>query len=182
MDLVTKVVELHAALERARVPHAFGGALALAYCTLDPRGTSDIDCNVFVPAAAPDRAVEALPAGVERTPETVPAIVQDGQIRLWWSGTPIDLFFDYAPLHAAAARRRRFVPFAGIDLPVLGCIDLVLFKALFARTKDWADIEAVVAAGTLDVHAARAELATLVGEDDERTHRLDELAAEHGAG
>ena len=64
MNLPAKVVALHEALDGARVPHAFGGALALAYWTLDPRGTSDIDHNVFVPAAQCETALKALPAAV----------------------------------------------------------------------------------------------------------------------
>jgi hypothetical protein len=35
MTLGEKVVELHEQLEAAGIPHAFGGALALAYYTLD---------------------------------------------------------------------------------------------------------------------------------------------------
>ncbi len=176
MDLVAKVLELHRSLERALIPHAFGGALALAYCTLDPRGTSDIDCNVFVPSATPASALDALPAGVQRTDTTAATIERDGQVRLWWDGTPVDLFFDYAPIHEVAARRRRLVPFAGIDLPVLGCTDLVVFKALFDRTKDWADIEAAVAAGTLDTPVVRDELVALLGVDDRRVVRFDGAA------
>ena len=45
--LAERVVALDAAL--ADVPHAFGGALALAYYA-EPRATIDIDLNVFVPA------------------------------------------------------------------------------------------------------------------------------------
>ena len=46
--LPAKIVALHRALERAQLPHAFGGALALAWCTQRARGTIDIDVNVFV--------------------------------------------------------------------------------------------------------------------------------------
>ena len=41
--LVDKIVAVHDALERAGLAHACGGALALAWCTERPRGTSDID-------------------------------------------------------------------------------------------------------------------------------------------
>jgi hypothetical protein len=47
-------------------------------------------------------------------------------------------------------------------------------KAMFNRTRDWADIEAMLAAGNLDVDAVRDRLATLVGKDDDRVARLDE--------
>ncbi len=49
MTLTERVAALHAALRGAGIPHAFGGALALAFCTAEPRGTQDIDVNVFLP-------------------------------------------------------------------------------------------------------------------------------------
>ena len=94
MRLEQRVVEINRALDRHEVPHAFGGALALAYWSLDPRGTSDIDVNVFLPVADCERALRALPSGVERPDGTADQIRRDGQIRLWWEGTPVDLFFD----------------------------------------------------------------------------------------
>ena len=49
-------------------------------------------------------------------------------------------------------------------MPVLDCASLVIFKAFFDRTKDWADIEAVAVATPEDVEAAaRAPWAALVG-------------------
>jgi hypothetical protein len=174
VTLPERLVELHRSLARRRVPHAFGGAIALAYWTLEPRGTRDIDVNVFVPAADCARALRALPDGVARPPGTEEAIVRDGQIRLWWDDTPLDLFFDYVPVHAEAARHRRTVPFSGTRIPVLGPVELAVFKTMFDRTRDWADIEAMLAAGTLDLDAVREALRTLLEDDDPRFARLDE--------
>jgi hypothetical protein len=174
VTLPERVIALHRGLARKRIPHAFGGAIALAYWTLDPRGTSDIDLNVFVPAAESSRALEALPSGVARPEETAEAIARDGQIRLWWDETPIDLFFDYVPVHADAARHARTVPFADTRIPVLGPVELAVFKVMFDRTRDWADIEAMVAAKTVDLDAVRTTLATLLESDDPRFTRLDE--------
>jgi len=94
--------------------------------------------------------------------------------RAAWADTPIDLFFDYAPVHAAASRERRIVPFAGIRIPVLGPVQLAVFKAMFDRTRDWADIEAMLAAGTVDLDSVRAALHSMLAADDERFARLDE--------
>ena len=174
MTLAERVVALHASLERGGVPHAFGGAIALAYWTLDPRGTSDIDVNLFVPAAEPSPALDALPEGVARPAGTREAIARDGQVRLWWAGTPVDLFFDYVPVHADAARHRRMVPFSSVEIPVLGPVELAVFKAMFDRTRDWADIEAMVAAGTIDLEAVHAALQRLLDGDDPRLARLEE--------
>ena len=48
--LVERIVAVAASLEAAEIPWALGGALALAYATNEPRGTRDIDVNVFVGA------------------------------------------------------------------------------------------------------------------------------------
>jgi len=174
VTLAECLVALHRALERRQVPHAFGGAIALAYWTLDPRGTSDIDVNVFVSSAAAGPALAALPPEVLQPPHTLATVERDGQIRLWFQDTPVDLFFDYAPVHADAARDRRIVPFAGTRIPVLGPVQLAVFKAMFDRTRDWADIEAMLGAGTLDLDAVRAALRSMLDADDERFARLDE--------
>ena len=175
MTLAERVVALHRALEDAGIPHAFGGAIALAYVTLNPRGTDDIDCNVFVPAEDPSPAIRALPVGVKRPRGLAARIARDGQVRLWWDGTPVDLFFDYEAIHAQAAKNARRVEFAGVELPVLGPVELVVFKVMFDRTQDWADVEAAMGAGTVDMRAVHAALATLLEPGDRRLERLADL-------
>jgi hypothetical protein len=177
VTLPERLLALHRLLARRRIPHAFGGAIALAYWTLDPRGTSDIDVNVFVPAENCDRVLRALPAEIAKPEGTAAIIRRDGQIRLWWDETPVDLFFDYAPLHDDAARHRKRVPFADTRIPVLGPVELTVFKVLFDRTRDWADIEAMAEAGTLDADAAREALLRVVEPDDPRLERLERSAA-----
>jgi hypothetical protein len=174
VTLAERLVALHKALAARRIAHAFGGAIALAYWTLDPRGTIDIDVNVFVPATKAERVLRALPTGVSQPEGAAETIARDAQIRLWWDEVPVDLFFDYVPIHADAARNRRRVPFAGTQIPVLGPAELAVFKVMFDRTQDWADVEAMLAAGMLDVEAVRAELTTLLDVGDERFARLDE--------
>ena len=103
VSLPQRIVAIHVALEDAGIPHAFGGALALAWCTQQARGTIDIDCNVFVvPSTAPG-VLDALPTGVVWGPKDVAAIERDGQVRLWWDRTPVDLFFNTTPFHEAMA-------------------------------------------------------------------------------
>lgn len=174
MTLPERLVEIHRSLSKAGLDHAFGGAISLAYWTLDPRGTSDIDVNVFVGADQAERVLRALPDGVDRPPGVAEAIARDGQARLWWDEIPIDLFLDYVPVHADAARNRRVVPFEGQEIPVLGPVELAVFKVMFDRTRDWADIEAMLVAERLDVDAVRSSLATMLDSDDERFARLAE--------
>ena len=173
--LVEKVLALSESLAAGGVPHAFGGAIALAYCTEDPRGTRDVDVNAFVPASRPQPVLDALPPGVTLPGGAADVIIREGQVRLWWDDTPIDLFLDYAPLHAQAARGSRDVPFAGRQIRVLGAVELILFKALFDRPKDWVDIATVVDAGAVDLDRVRDGLVALVGRDDPRLQRWDGL-------
>ena len=70
------------------------------------------------------------------------------------------------------------MPFGGRLISVLGPVELVLFKALFDRPKDWVDIATVVEAGALeDPGPVRRGLIELVGPDDARVARWDALTA-----
>lgn len=175
-SLVDRLVALHLALEEADVPHAFGGALALAWCTERARGTVDIDLNVFVPVDGAERTLEVLPQGVTWGPADLAAIRRDGQVRLWWDTTPVDLFWNTTDFHERAAGRARRRAFAGHDVPFLACDDLAVFKAFFDRTRDWADLEEMQAAGTLDADRVIGVLVRHLGGGDHRVARLAELA------
>ena len=176
MTLPERLVELHEALAAEELPHAFGGAIALAYWTLDPRGTSDIDVNIFVPAVDCAAALRALPAGIAQPAETAAVIHRDGQTRLWWDETPVDVFLNTTAFHDHVAERIRWEPFAGTTVPFLGCSDLAVFKASFDRTKDWADVEEMLAAGTLDLDRVLGVLVRYLGPNDPRVARLLDLA------
>ncbi len=175
MSLADRIVAVHHSLAEAHLAHAFGGALALAWCTERARGTIDIDVNVFVSSVRANDVVDALPRGVVATTADRTALVDDGQVRVWWDTTPIDLFLDTTDFHIAVGRRVRWESFAGADIPFLACRDLAVFKAFFDRTKDWADLEAMAAAGTLDVEAVTAVLSTYLGADDDRITRVRSL-------
>jgi hypothetical protein len=180
-ELVDKLFAIHEALEAASLPHAFGGAIALAYCVEEPRGTRDLDVNIFCDAADAAKVLGALPAGVRVSPDDVQRVERDGQARLFWDGVPIDVFLNNLPLHEEVATAVVWVRLEGREAPVLDCASLVLFKSFFDRTKDWADIEAVAMAAPEDVAAAVRTLADLVGEDDAAFARLDAIRASHPA-
>ncbi len=178
--ILDAVVELHDGFEAAGIPHAFGGAFALLWCTGEPRTTVDIDLNVFVPPDEAGRVVAALPDEVEVTDADVAVLTDAGQHRLFLERIPVDLFLDTTGFHTEAhlhvARHR----LAGRNLPFLGCNDLAVFKAFFNRRKDWADVEEMLRAGRLDVGYVTGVLVEYLGTDDERVHELlairDEVA------
>ncbi|MGH9001437.1 MAG: hypothetical protein ACRDY7_18860 [Acidimicrobiia bacterium] len=172
MGLPTKIVMLHDALRRADIPHAFGGALALAWCTQRARGTIDIDLNVFVESQLAGDVLAALPEGPAWTESDRALVERDGQARLWWGTTPVDVFLNTTAFHQEAAGRVRWEAFAGGQIPFLSCADLAVFKAFFNRSKDWVDLEEMAVAGTLDVDRVVGVLVRFLGATDERIDRL----------
>lgn len=167
-----RLLAVHDGLRGRDIPHAFGGAIALAYCTEEPRGTRDLDVNVFVAPADAGPVLAALPGEVVSTGDDLRRIERDGQVRLWWCDTPVDLFFDVHDFHHQVGAGIRLVSFLDRRVPVLACTDLAVFKAMSNRTKDWADIEEMVAAGTIDLERAGRWLTTLLGPTDEATRRF----------
>lgn len=173
MTLVQKIVSLSTALSAADLPHALGGALALAWCTQQARGTIDIDVNVFIePARAPE-LLASLPDGVRWSDADRETLLAQGQVRLWWETTPVDVFLNSTPYHDKLLDRVSWEPFEGRRLPFLSCLDLAVFKAFFNRLKDWADIEAMHEAGTLNADAVAQVLSGYLGDDDERVSMLN---------
>ena len=176
--LADKVLGLHAGLDAAGLPHAFGGALALGWCTAQPRATSDIDLNVFAPTSAVRRVLNALPASVHATAQNHQELRRDGQSRLWWDTTPVDIFLNTPAFHRQAMKRTSLEPFAGTMVPFLACADLAVFKAFFDRRRDWADLEDMFKARTVEPASLIDTMTALLGNDDKRVHKLVELAGE----
>jgi hypothetical protein len=170
--LPERMVAIHSHLRAVRIDHAFGGALALAWCTQQARGTIDLDVNVFVGPERTDDMLAGLPDGIVASASEREALLREGQARLWWDMTPVDVFLNTTAFHEEVATRVRWEPFAGVELPFLACEDLAVFKVFFNRTKDWADLEAMRDAGTLDVSAIAGVLASFLGNDDDRIARL----------
>jgi hypothetical protein len=174
-SIAEKMVAIAGALDAHGLPYAFGGALALAFCTERARGTIDIDVNVFVGQEETSRVLRALDPDISYGDADRKALERDGQTRLWWDQTPVDVFLDTTDFHVQAAQRRQLHEFAGRSLPFLGCSDLAVFKSFFNRTKDWADLEEMQAIGALNVDQTLGVLIRYLGEDDERVERLRSL-------
>lgn len=175
-SLPEKVVSIHEALRSKKIPHAIGGALALAYYA-EPRATIDIDLNVFVSTSRSSSVIEALePLGIDASSLDPAALERDGQCRLWWGDNPVDLFFAYDEIHEEMRKETRKVPFADTSLPILAPEHLAVCKAMFDRPKDWIDIEQMlVATDDLDVGEIERQLDRMGGAENPRLQRLAEL-------
>jgi hypothetical protein len=159
-NLVGKIISLHEMLHSIGLPHQFGGAIALAWYR-NPRATTDIDVNVTVPPAAAAPVLGALAhLGVTVTAADQAVIARDGQARLDWDGSYLDVFFATLELHYEMARLARLVWFGPLQIPILAPEHLIVCKAVFDRPKDWLDIEEMVRWGTT---VDRAETLRWVG-------------------
>ena len=173
--MTAAIVELYDALVDADIAHAFGGALALAWCTRDPRATNDVDLNVFVGTDELARVLAALPDSIEVTDHDVDVLDRDGQQRLYWEDLPVDVFLNTTSFHEDVARRVVHHPFLGRSMPFLSPEDLAVFKAFFNRPKDWLDLAEMASAGSIDGDAVLGVVVRLLGPDDERVARLRAL-------
>jgi Nucleotidyl transferase AbiEii toxin, Type IV TA system len=175
-SLPEKIEAIDRRLERQRIDHAFGGALALAYYA-EPRATDDIDINVFLAPKDFERVAVALKAfGITANDQDERAAQREGQVRLWWGRNPIDIFLAVDELHEAMRQRKRMVPFGEERIPILAPEHLIACKALFDRPKDWLDIEQMLlTVEELDASDALRWVERGVGGNDRRMTRLRDL-------
>jgi len=172
LSLDAKITEIARALEKARVPYAFGGAIALAYYAA-PRGTEDIDINVFVKESRAGKCLKAL-----RRLGIADSSTADNQATLLWEHTSIHLYYSYDPFHESCKARARRVPFADVEVSILSAEDIVIFKTLYDRAKDRAEVrEALLCMGEhMDVAYTLGWLERLLGGEDERVIRFRDAA------
>jgi hypothetical protein len=177
-----RIVRIHAALREAGIPHAFGGAIANAFHG-EPRATTDIDINIFLPEEDHQgtlRALEHLGVTVDWSCD-VALIRRDGQVRLRWDRILVDLFFATFDFLYSAHERVVTVPFVDGTIPILSAEDLIVCKVAFNREKDWFDLRNIVRIQATRLDGAYIDrwLATF-GQDDPRITRFHALLAAEG--
>jgi hypothetical protein len=174
--LARRIVAAHEMLDSMGVTHQFGGAIALAWYR-NPRATMDIDLNVTVTPEDSDPVLGALThLGVTVSSADRALISRDGQARLDWSGSYLDLFFATFELHREMAERSRQVSFGPVRIPILSPEHLTVCKVVFDRPKDWLDVEEMIAWGTaIDAGETLGWVREILGKDSEQYVRLAAL-------
>jgi hypothetical protein len=171
-----------AALDDAGLPYAIGGALALAIAGV-PRGTADVDVNVFVAEErVPDVIAALAKLGID-VPSTAIAQARDrGMFVGRWDRMRIDVFLPSIPFaHEAGRTRIRVTDDAGWSGWFLSAEALAVFKLLFFRGKDLVDLERLLAVRPeLDTGYIRRAIVEMMGEDDARTRRWDAIVERFG--
>jgi hypothetical protein len=176
VSLPDKIISLHGGLRKADVPHAFGGAVAVAYYG-EPRMTKDIDVNVFIPSGDWQEVRDVLaPLGIEI--EIGEGGPRGEEVKLGWEENFVHLFFSCDPLHDEMPGHVRSVPFMDSTIPIVAPEHLVIRKVTLDRIKDWVDVEQIlVATDPLDLGEIESWLERMVGEDDPRMQKLGEVKA-----
>jgi hypothetical protein len=180
--LSSRIVAVHEMLDSLRVPHQFGGAIALAWYR-SPRATTDIDLNITLSPSEAEPVLGALShLGVRIAPSDRALIGRDGQARLDWDGSYLDVFFATLELHREMASDAREVSFGPVLMPILSPEHLIVCKAIFDRPKDWVDIEEILAWGT-EVEGAKVLrwIDELLGADSAQHERLASLLSPTGS-
>lgn len=167
MSFVGFVVEIHRTLARAGLSHAFGGALALAYVA-EPRGTVDVDVNVFTPVDDLDTVLGVFGEIDLRPEEDRARWVPIAGIRLRRQDGPypVDLFASLDDRYAEIEARTVIHPFGpdNLGVPFLSPEDLAVFKLSFGREKDWVDLRSIASSQSdLDADYVERQLVGLRG-------------------
>ncbi len=180
--LSSRIVAVHEMLDSMRVPHQFGGAIALAWYR-SPRATTDIDLNITLSPSQAEPVLGALShLGVSVAESDRAAIERDGQTRLDWDGSYLDVFFATLDLHREMATRSHEVAFGPVHIPILAPEHLIVCKAIFDRPKDWVDVEEIVGWGTeVDGELVLGWIDELLGTDSAQHERLAELLVPVGS-
>ncbi|MBI3979296.1 MAG: nucleotidyltransferase [Chloroflexi bacterium] len=185
LSLPDRLLAIHREFAQAHIPHAFGGAIALAYYG-QPRATYDIDVNIALRVDRHGRVLDALSSlfPIQDRARIEKEILQTAQTRLRWGAIPVDLFFADLPFHASIASRTKEVEFAGTKIHVISAEDLIICKSAYDRRKDWLDIESIfqIQRQHLDQAYVRRWLDEFFPPEDERIRKIEGYIADYGSG
>ena len=184
--LAEKILLLHDALVEAEIPHALGGGHATAFYRRR-RTTIDIDMAIFVTKEKVDSVLKPIRdlTGIswKEKEKVKKQIKEHDQAVTHWGRTRIDLFFSVGEFHDTVQERVVEKDIKGRKIPVISAEDIIIFKSLFGRSHDWADIEEICEAqgDALDLDYLQYWLELIPDDDGDRVRRVTEVYRKHTA-
>ena len=161
--------------------YALGGAIALAYWG-PPRATVDVDVTLYLPPERPSECVWLLQEiGCEfSVVKAADSLREHGFCRVTYAGLDVDVFLPIVPFYEAARVRRKRVLLGEQPAVIWDAETLAVFKMMFFRRKDLADVEQILRAqgAGFDRAWVRDRLAEMYGVRDPRLAEWDALAQE----
>ena len=179
---VTQVAALLAKqLEGAGCDYALGGAVALAYWS-EPRGTVDVDVSLYLSPTDPGETIHVLhEIAAEFSESNVrDSLSKHGFCSILFSGRRLDVFLPIADIYHAARSRRQRISIGDGAAWIWDAETLCVFKMMFFRRKDLADVEGILRMQQrkLDASWVEQRLLELYGKRDPRLNQWQELVDE----
>jgi hypothetical protein len=181
VNAVVVAARLAEQLESRGAEYAFGGAIALGYWGV-PRGTLDVDLTIFVSPERPSECVWLLQdIGCEfSATEALQSLRDHGFCSVKFAEMRVDVFLPTIPFYEAARARRKRLELGGQPIMAWDAETLAVFKMMFFRRKDLADVEQILRTqgAQFDRPWVREQLAGMYGAGDPRLFAWDELAGD----
>jgi hypothetical protein len=181
LDAMAVAAKLAAQLHARGQEYSLGGAIALGFWSI-PRGTIDVDLTLFVPPERPAECVWLLQEIGCEVPavEASASLREHGFCRVTFAGLDVDVFVPLVAFYEVAKARRTPVELGGTPVFVWDAESLVVFKMMFFRRKDLADVEQVLTAqgARFDRRWVGEQLLSMYGPRDPRLSAWDELVRE----
>jgi hypothetical protein len=181
INALSVAANLAAELEAGGWEYAFGGAIALGYWGT-PRGTVDVDLTLYVSPERPSECARLLgDLGCQfAAAQLTQSLSEHGFASVLYAGIRLDVFLPTIPFYEEARLRRKRVEFAGRPMMVWDAESLAVFKMMFFRRKDVADVEQMLRAraAEFDRPWVRKQLAAMYGPGNPRLSAWDELTRE----
>lgn len=175
--LTDALLAVHDVLDAAGVPHALCGGLAANLYREEVRATSDVDLAI---AVGPARLVDLVRTFTAQGWRAEPYWRQGEQLRLTRRALPrVDCLVATTDYERAAIDRSVPVEIEGRELRVLAAEDLIVFKLVAGRARDYEAVAAIINArgDKLDVDYVTAWLEQL-GAPDAWERAVDEARRE----
>lgn len=168
-------------LESVGCEYAIGGAVALA-CWAEPRGTVDLDVSLYLPIdRVGDTVVILQQIGAMFSEPTVrQSLEEHGFCSVRFLGRRLDVFLPIAAIYEAARPRRKDMLIANWWVKVWDAETLCVFKMMFFRRKDLADVESILRTQgkQLDTAWVEKHLVEMYGARDPRVSEWREIVGQ----
>jgi hypothetical protein len=169
---------LAAELTAANCEYALGGAIALGFWA-EPRGTLDVDVTLFLPPNQPTACVRTLQkiGCIVKTEDAMHSLTEHGFCTVEFEEHRLDVFLPIIPFYEHARQRRRQVVLGGQPVTIWDAETLCVFKMMFFRRKDLADVEQILRMGgdSFERDWVGDRLTELYGKRDPRLSQWQEL-------